>query len=667
MSSFKDLKKMLQDNVPQNKPQEMLQDIPEGREITGYSIEECLEKAKHLFQVPENQLHYEIIEKGNKGILGVGKKLYRLYITIAQENEYYEESIEHTADSPFASIEKTSVKETGPIDGKVKMIIRKSGAYLKVTPPLRKGQPASFDDVLTMMATKNYRSYDGRLVKKITQEAKGEFIKIGEYTPNPDYDSKAEIQINDDETKAFLTITAPYLSGRILEESEIMDLLTNQGVTSGIKQEKIKEILEEEHYNVPILIAEGVPPQHGKDSEINFHFKTKPDDLHFEEDDFGKVNFFSDQGLIQNVVAGQILAVKNPPTKGTNGKTITGKVIEAEDGEDITFEAGKNTGLSENGLEIVAQNAGRAVFNDGVVEVEPIYEIKGNVGLKTGSIVFLGDVIVSENVEDGFSVKAAGNIYIGGTIGKAEVEADGDIIVQRGILGKEEGYVKAGGNVIAKFIENSKVTAGNKVVSNEGILHSYVDAKQVYSLGKRGTITGGHIRSVEEVNSKVIGSTTYTETKIEAGVDPVAKEKLVKFDKERETIEDNLSKLSVNLTTMQNQKRSMGSLSPERELMLERMLRAKKEYDMQLKEINLDIEEIKSYLSSLTAQGKISAFDKIYPGTEVTIKNIILKIKSDYTHVTLIIESGEIKPTPYQEPKDRKALPQAKGGKRGKK
>lgn len=648
MASFEELKKRLETKPSPPADVKPPPPVKEGREIEGYSLEECIKKAESLLQVSQSRLKYEIIEKGGKGVLGVGKKLFKVRFSVSEKEDLIEDSSQGLS-------KETPGKKVVSVDGTAKMVVKKEGAFLKVTAPGKKGVPTSVDDVLNILAAKNFKSYNGNEIKKITQVASGEWTKIGEYIPNSELDSRAEVQINDDEMKAYVNVSAPILSGRMFEEEEIVALLESRGVVLGIKNDKIKEILEEEHYNVPMLVAEGFPAENGQNASINFHFNIDSDSASFEEDDWGKVDYFTDQGHIQNVVAGQILALKTPPTQGKNGKTITGKEVKAQDGEEVPFQAGKNAIISESGLEIVAQAAGRAIYFENTIEVEPIYEVKGDVGLKTGSIVFLGDVIVTGGVQDGFSIKAAGNIHIGGSIGKCEVEADGDIIVQRGILGKDEGHVKAGANVFAKFIENSKVTAGGKVVAGEGILHSHVDAKQVYCLGKRGSISGGHIRTVEEVNAKTIGSTTYTETKIEAGVDPSAKEKLMHYEKERDTIEDNLSKLTVNLRTMQTQKQSLGTLSPERELMLDRMVRAKKEFDSQLNELTIDIEELKGYLGTLTSNGKVSAADKVYPGTEVTIKNATLKVKSEYPYVTFIFEGGEVCSTPYQEPKGMKS------------
>ncbi|MBO6100931.1 MAG: DUF342 domain-containing protein, partial [Spirochaetaceae bacterium] len=39
-----------------------------------------------------------------------------------------------------------------------------------------------------------------------------------------------------------------------------------------------------------------------------------------------------------------------------------------------------------------------------------------SVNIKTGNITFLGTVIVKGNVDDGFNVKASGNIEVYGTV-----------------------------------------------------------------------------------------------------------------------------------------------------------------------------------------------------------------------------------------------------------
>lgn len=55
------------------------------------------------------------------------------------------------------------------------------------------------------------------------------------------------------------------------------------------------------------------------------------------------------------------------------------------------------------------------------------------------------------------------------------IEAGGNIIIARGMNGMAKGILKAGGNIVAKFLENATVSAGG-YVNTESILHSNVTA-----------------------------------------------------------------------------------------------------------------------------------------------------------------------------------------------
>ena len=153
---------------------------------------------------------------------------------------------------------------------------------------------------------------------------------------------------------------------------------------------------------------------------------------------------------------------------------------------------GKNVKLSEDGFSALAEINGQVLLLGGKINVEPIYTIPGDVNLRTGNILFLGTVIVKGNVEDGFSVKAAGNIEVFGSVGKCLVDAEGDIVVHQGIAAKTEGKIRCGKSLYSKFIEHAHVDAGEYVVVTDGIVHSHVDAnKMILCQGKRAQIVGG--------------------------------------------------------------------------------------------------------------------------------------------------------------------------------
>ena len=128
---------------------------------------------------------------------------------------------------------------------------------------------------------------------------------------------------------------------------------------------------------------------------------------------------------------------------------------------------------------------------NGKINVYAIYEVLGDVDNSTVNIDFIGNVIIKGNVLTGFKVKAGGYIEVRGVVEGAKLVAQGDVVLKKGIQGMGKGIIETQGNVIARFIENSTVTAkGN--ITTETILHSAINCGgKVEVGGRKGLIAGG--------------------------------------------------------------------------------------------------------------------------------------------------------------------------------
>ena len=88
-----------------------------------------------------------------------------------------------------------------------------------------------------------------------------------------------------------------------------------------------------------------------------------------------------------------------------------------------------------------------------------------------------------------------------------------------------KGILTSGGDVIARYIENSNVEAKNDIKS-EAIMHSNVKCGNKLELsGRKGLLVGGSCKVGKEIIAKVIGSHMATVTDIEVGVDPSLRER----------------------------------------------------------------------------------------------------------------------------------------------
>lgn len=551
-------------------------------EIYAYSIEEGLEKASKRLNTSISDLEYEILEKASNGFLGIGRKPFRLLIkrTISQVPEEVQK-----LDALTGKMARGGIIEN--MDGYYKIRITKRGILLGVFKPKGRGRTIALQEVQNALYQRSITNVDQNLIQNIVKQAKGEYVKIGGWTANPELDGKFAIEVSEDQMKAYLRLVPPRKTGRIVELDDVQAELPKRGIVFGINEKEIINAIDNEKYNQPVLIADSLLPKDGENARLDYKFKVEKE-VELSEDEKGRVDFH-ELDLIENVVVGQVLAKCIPATKGVPGKTVTGRELPAKDGKDIQLVLGKNTKFNEDQTEIIAEINGQVVYAKGKISVEPVYEVKGDVNLETGNIVFLGTVIVRGSVEDGFSIKAAGNIDIRGSVGKAQLEAEGDIIIKQGLLGKDEAIIIAGNDIIAKFIEHTKtVEAGRDIIVAEGIMHSFVDAgKRVICNGKRAMIVGGRIRAGEEINAKVIGSTSFTETEVEVGVDPKSRQQLLDLNEESRQSKDKVRDLGMNINTLKTQKKASGNkLAPEKEEMLMKMLSEREDLMVRVKEVD---------------------------------------------------------------------------------
>ncbi len=620
--------------------------------VVGNSLEDALQKGCNDLNTKLNEIDYEILEYGKKGMFGVGKKDFKIKIYVAKDkNEIIDKIMNVKIDEheQFISYKKETIDK----DSEVFVRVTSKGVLIKVTPPLGRGKKINDKKILNAIYSRGVNKFNESIINKLLKTPSNEYYRIGEMPMNVVNDSTASVQISNDEMKAYIVISPPKPGGFDLDTDEIRSILHNNGVVVGIDDGIISNLFDYPVYNEPVIIAKGIKVNDGADAKVNYNFRTNKEEIHLIEED-GKVNF-KELNIVQNVVAGQILASKEPSSLGEPGRTVTNKLIPAKTGKDCNLLAGRNTKVTEDGLNIVAEINGQVYLMGGKVVVDPVYIIQGDVNLKTGNILFLGTVIVQGNVEDGFSIKAAGNIEIHGSVGRCEIEAEGDIIITGGVMGKNEGKIIAGKSVYAKFIESVKVEAVEGVYVQDGILHSFIDAiKEIICVGKRGAIVGGRLRAGELVKTKALGSIANPETVVEVGIDPKKRQTMLELEEKREKAYKELDPLKANLENLKNQKKVIKKLPDDKEELLKQLANKANELDKIIQNTNKEIKEIENYLLQLKTKGKIIASKIAYAGVKLYIKNAFLGIKNDYRKVAFILEAGEVNTIAYTEEEIRR-------------
>jgi hypothetical protein len=456
----------------------------------------------------------------------------------------------------------------------------------------------------------------------------------------PPVDEKCFINVSNDRMSAVLRIFPASEGGKSLSKDDVVGQAKSEKITAGIDEAAIENTLKEKYYCTDVVIAKGCLPTAGKDAKVIYHFDTE-NSARPELKEDGTVDFFK-LNLLHHCTKGQVLAEIEPEERGEAGVDVYGNVTPAREVKKASFAHGRNLEISEDGLKLISLVDGHASLVEGQVFVSDVYSVQ-DVDTSTGNIEYHGNVEVKGNVCENFSVKTDGNVFVSGVVEGAVIEAGGDIIIARGMHGQNKGRLRAGGNVIAKFISAADVEADG-FVEAEQILNSTVIAQAIHAEAGKGLINGGKVVAKAEVNVKNAGSPMGTNTVIEVGTDSEAKRRLSELQKSvgeksqavtrmKRVVEDTAVKLKSGVKLTVEQLRNAKMLS-------ETLKQTQAEVAVELKEI----EKLDKLLKG-SENAHIDVHGTMYQGVAISISGAALNVKNEYTYCRLVKKGADIAST----------------------
>ncbi|MBQ9486946.1 MAG: DUF342 domain-containing protein, partial [Selenomonadaceae bacterium] len=314
---------------------------------------------------------------------------------------------------------------------------RDDGVYLTIYPNTADSLLFELSDMRQILRECGVPNYDVTMLARTVREASGVSQKIaapvkmtqemldkvgtGEsdepaVSAEDLSESYARIIIDISRDKMKATVRYDTKAGAKLPDADmVLAELKAQRISYGIDEASIKENCDSLR---PYVAAQGLAPVAGNNAYIDRKFdlssKGRPVIDEYDRVDYKNMNLFV------LVKANETLAIRIPQTKGTPGKNIYGETVPAQNGRPIPMPAGKNTTvIGEN--QLVAAINGQIVDTGNKISVDPRLEITSSVGVATGNIDFDGTVTISGDVQQGFSVKATGDIEIKGSVNGAEV------------------------------------------------------------------------------------------------------------------------------------------------------------------------------------------------------------------------------------------------------
>ncbi|WP_282941845.1 FapA family protein [Paenibacillus sp. RC67] len=451
----------------------------------------------------------------------------------------------------------------------------------------------------------------------------------------------AEISLSDDKAQAFLHFKQ-IEEGLAVSLTQLEELLNSYKVVHGIDLDMLASIARnpKAYFQAKTIVARGSSPVAGTDGYIKLSYEVTNDSKKPAELESGKVDF-REITTISNVRKGQLLAQKMPATVGIPGKAVTGEVLTAKEGKEARLKIGKNVVADPEQKALYAAIDGMIVKTErDKINVFPIFEVNGDVDYNVGNIDFVGSVVIRGNVLSGFKIKASGDIRITGSVEGADLEAEGSIEINAGILGHNKAMIRAGIRVKSSFIQDATVIA-EEVLVTQSIMHSNIRAsKNVVCKGTKGLIVGGVIQSGENVIARTIGNSMSTATVIEVGVLPELRNELVQLRAQLRSVNENFDKTEKALALL-DQLAAVGQLSPDKVAMRIKLNNTKKQIGEEQTNCRERIFEIERSLED-SDKAKVEVVSTIYSGVKIVIGRYTKFIKDHVSHVKFQLSNGDI-------------------------
>ena len=471
-------------------------------------------------------------------------------------------------------------------------------------------------------------------------------------------DASGYVSMPADKMRASLAIK-PARGGQHFDIETATKLLNENDVTYGIDERKLKALLKEakvsnkDHVEADVAFA--LEPVKGKDAEFTALVPTVNDRIlrpKLRED--GTVDMH-DLGDLPTVKEGEKLMRKIPPSEGEKGINVSWEFIAPIPGKDIPFNKGEGTepSLDDPNL-LVAKISGQPNLLPNGMRVDPVVQVKA-VDLSTGNMNLNSNLMVLGDIGEGLKVRVEGDITVGGVIESADVQATGNIIVYKGIVGRP-GYeendedpsvnVEAGGTLSAMYASYAHLEAGDDIKISEQLLHSRTRSHGKIEVGNQNTsnssIIGGYTSASDGIVVDILGATAGIPTYLDLSG------KLALKYTERACNNSIIFIKSDMVKTMEDALEKFRAIpsSKEREEHIIKIENTIKHLKYEVDEAKIRDEQLEVEQDWLSRMIEVRAKVKIFPNVYIKIGGAQTKIKSEKAPGGLRLKNSEIEYRP---------------------
>ncbi|MBQ5426737.1 MAG: DUF342 domain-containing protein [Pseudobutyrivibrio sp.] len=446
-----------------------------------------------------------------------------------------------------------------------------------------------------------------------------------------------KVQVSSNGLEATMTFKIPDGSSDVpkFTAAQLLGFLNNANVTFGIDQDMLVKLSNNPVYGRPVKVAEGTAQQQGTPGYFEYHFDTTVNRKPTIRPD-GTADYMSIK-TIETIQEGDVIATYHPAVQGSRGMSVRGQILEPKPVRDLPPLIGRGFDRSSDNLTYTAKITGKIEVNQGKINISPVHEVKGDVGIETGNIKFNGDVIVHGGVHDGAVIDAAGNVVIHGLIEDCDIRAGKDLFLLSGVKGNEKTIIDCRGSVTAQFVEYAIITCGGDI-SADYFFKSKVSCDGHIELnGNNASIIGGYVSAVQGIEVNDIGNSFGTNTNVAVGVD-------VELAAEYEILAKKIQAISSNVLKIKKGIEEFDKLGEERGINYKEDPRRMQLLRVRIRDEAVVLEETKKLnrLREVIKSGQgatIKVYRRIYPGSSISIDDHHVSILD--IHERVEIEKSE--------------------------
>lgn len=221
---------------------------------------------------------------------------------------------------------------------------------------------------------------------------------------------------------------------------EVKAELDRLGIVYGIQEQEIRSYLENGSTE-SIVAAKGEAAVDDTEDVVKYHFDAEDKSIKYDDSNYDNIDY-RDAKVIVCVKKGEVLAERIPGVEGKDGKDIYGRVIKKKNYRKKFLRVGNGCKI-ENDNTVVSEIDGRPYVKSNIISVKEMYEVPGDVNIKTGNIKFIGDIKIYGAVTEGMTIESGGIVEIMKNVENSNISAVGDINIKGNILGSN---ITAGGD-----------------------------------------------------------------------------------------------------------------------------------------------------------------------------------------------------------------------------